>query len=138
MKAFYRIILVAVAAAICASCGVYVSLEPEANEYWQGKTHAEIVKTYGAPVREMSDGQGGVILVYEDTKTEIHTSVNNNSVAVPVIDPYYGGIYGFYYDFGPRTTNTRTETKTDYAHFYIGADKICYKVETNLEKYVEK
>jgi len=112
-----------------SSCFVtYESLEPYANKAWQGKTHAQIVQTYGAPTREVSDGQGGTILCYEQSRAVVNTTTDN----IP-----YGGIYGFYYHM---SANTRTETtiETDYANFFVGKDKICYKVETNLQREVKE
>jgi len=124
--------LAAMAALALCSCSntVYVSLEPNANAYWCGKTHAEVVQTYGAPTRETSDGQGGKILIYEETKT----TVNTYSTDTPV----YGGFYGFYYHMsGPVHTNTEVNTETDYAHFFINDKGVCYKVSTNLKKAVD-
>ena len=112
-----------------SSCSTYVSIEPQANKEWQGKTHAEIIESYGAPDREVSDGAGGKILVYENTYTEIRTDMS----------PMWGGVYGFYYDvMGPRDLNTTSETHVDYAHFYVDSKGICYKVATNMEKEVKK
>lgn len=104
-----------------------ISLEPEANGMWCGKPHAAIINEYGAPNREMSDGMGGKILVYEHTETTVTTTADNNAC--------YGGIYEFYYGFSPirnTTYRTETETKTDYANFYVDGNGVCYKVETNL------
>lgn len=120
-------LLISVASFLLASCSVtYESLEPYANKMWQGKTHAEIIQTYGAPTREVSDGMGGVILCYEQSRAVVNTTT----------DTPYGGLYGFYYHMA---ANTRTETtiETDFANFFIGKDKICYKVETNLKREVK-
>lgn len=104
-----------------------ISLEPEANRMWLGKTHAAIIQEYGAPNREMSDGMNGKILVYEHTETTVTTTADNN---------YTGGIYEFYYGFSPvRTTyHTESETKTEFANFYVDGKGICYKVSTNLQR----
>lgn len=131
MKRIARIFASAVIAtmALC-SCSnmVQVSLEPDANAYWKGKTHSEIVQTYGAPDREASDGAGGMIIIYEQTETTVNTYSNG---------PVYDGFYGFYYHMaGP--TSTEVSTEINYAHFYIGKDGICYKVCTNLTKEVDK
>ena len=128
------VLLAAASAMLCAlsSCSVYESLEPAANKEWVGKTHAAIIQAYGAPDRETSDGAGGKILVYENYRTEVRATAEPG--------PWYGGIYGFYYDIVEpvRNINTTSETKVDYAHFYIGTDNLCYKVATNLEREVKK
>jgi len=132
MKKIFNIVLVAALAVMSfGACSTYVSLEPLANKEWQGKTHAQIIQSYGAPDRETSDGQGGIILVYESETTEIHTDVTPSG---------FGGFYGFYYDFySPgRDVRTTTETKVEYAHFYLDAKGICYKVATNLQKEVRQ
>ena len=115
------------------SCVTYISLEPEANRYWVDRSRAELISTYGAPDRETSDGMGGVILIYEQTETTVDTYSN--------VDPGFGfvydGLYGFYYDMlepPMRTYSTRTETRTDYAHFYINPENRVYKVVTNLQR----
>lgn len=127
---FIVLIALAVSAAWSCSSMIEVPVEPEANEYWQGKTHAEIIRTYGAPDREASDGAGGKIIIYE-TETTTVTNYNNG--------PVYDGFYGFYYHMaGPMNMSTRVETEVQYGHFYVGADGICYKVETNLTRQVDK
>ena len=128
-----RIIRIAVAASLLliglSACSTYVSLEPIANKEWQGKPHSKIIEAYGAPDREVSDGAGGKILVYENSYTEVRTDMT----------PTWGGVYGFYYDImEPRDLRTTSETHIDYAHFYVDASGICYKVATNMEKEVKK
>jgi len=128
-KVIISFALAALAALAFSSCSnvKYVSVEPFANAYWVGRTHAEIVQTYGAPTRETSDGQSGKILIYEETKT----TVNTYSTDTPV----YGGFYGFYYHMsGPVHTNTEVNTETDYAHFFVNDKGVCYKVSTNLTR----
>lgn len=130
-KVIIKLALAAVAVLALCSCSnkVYVSLEPIANQYWNGRTHAEIVQTYGAPNREASDGQDGKILIYEETKTTVNTTTDT---------PMYGGFYGFYYHMsGPVHTNTEVNTELEYAHFFINSKGVCYKVNTNLKKEVE-
>lgn len=131
MKKFGTIASLALAAVVVASCGGthMISLEPEANRMWNGKTHAAIINEYGAPNREMSDGMDGKILVYEHTETTVTTTAEPNG--------FGGGIYEFYYGFSPMrntTLRTETETKTEFANFFVDGKGICYKVETNLQR----
>lgn len=133
-KTVIYLVIAAIAACGICSCSMteMVSIEPAANAMWVGKSHADIIKAYGAPDREVSDGQKGVILVYENTTTTVNTYQTG---------PSYYGLYGFYYhvmDPFPNDVITEAETKTDYAHFYIDSHEKCYKVETNLEKEVPK
>ncbi len=70
---------------------------------WIGRHHSEIIHTFGAPTREVSDLSDGWILVYE--------RINMNT---------YETEYG-----------SRSEEQRDFKEFYIGADGICYDVRTN-------
>ncbi|MCQ2149940.1 MAG: hypothetical protein MJY45_06300 [Bacteroidales bacterium] len=130
MKHFFRLLIAAaVLATSVAACGVYeVSIEPYANQYWNGKSHAEIVSVYGAPDREVSDGLGGKIIIYEQKQTTVNAYGDG---------PYYGGFYGFYYHMS-SPVNAQVTTEIEYAHFYIGGDGVCYKVSTNLTKSVDR
>ena len=122
--------MVAASLVSLASCGGprMISLEPQGNEMWRGKTHAAIIEAYGAPTREASDGKDGKIIIYERTTTSVTTTAD----AGP---GYYGGLYGFYYHTAMSPiVRTETETTTDYANFYIDGKGICYRVETNLER----
>ena len=128
---FGKSALFAAATFMAVACGGthMISLEPEANRMWNGKTHAAIINEYGAPNREMSDGMDGKILVYEHTETTVTTTAEPNG--------FGGGIYEFYYGFNPmRNTTLRTETSvnTEYANFYVDGKGVCYKVETNLQR----
>ena len=74
------------------------------NETYRGCSHADIVKVFGAPDRETSDGADGYILVYE--------TFHNSS----------------YVDrFGYIENNTYKR----YIQFFMSADGICYNVRTN-------
>lgn len=117
-------LLAALATAMLGLCSCsstrYVSAQPEIEAAWTGKTYAEIVQANGAPGRETSDGADGVILVYENVRSFADTYAYN---------------YGPYYGWGRGTNlNTEIRNQTDYIHFFIGADNVCYKVKTNLLK----
>lgn len=115
------------AAIIAATLGLcscsstrYVSAQSEIEAAWAGKTYSEIVKANGAPTRETSDGAGGVILVYENVRSFADTYAYN---------------YGPYYGWGRGTNlNTEIRNQTDYIHFFVGEDNVCYMVKTNLLK----
>ena len=74
------------------------------NEAYRGRTHAQIVKEYGAPDREASDGEDGYILIYEDFYTTSHVDhmgfVDHN-------------------------------THKSYIQFFMTDRGICYNVKTN-------
>ena len=62
-----RIILFLAVILSAVSCTTYryVSATPDLQSAWIGKTHADVVRAYGAPTRECSDGADGYILIYE-------------------------------------------------------------------------
>jgi len=67
MKAFRTISLFVVALIAAVSCSetVYAPIENSLNAAWVGKTRADVIRSYGAPDRESSDGENGMILIYE-------------------------------------------------------------------------
>lgn len=98
------------------SCGTasYVSIEEDLNNEWVGKSHSDIVRAFGAPNRETSDGNVGIILVYEDRQTVYKTKE----------DTHFG-------HFDPDYTTTVSEN-CSYKHFFIGNDGLCYLVKSNI------
>lgn len=88
--------------------------EPSFDSIWRGKTHGEIVRTFGAPTREASDGKDGTILVYE----------NINEITTSDIDTHFGM-------FDPDVTTTRRTNRT-FKEFFIDKDGICYLARTNI------
>lgn len=125
MKRFLLFALTALSALLLSACATVnlVSVEPEFNDMWVGHEHAELIKAYGAPDREVSDGEGGVILVYE--RTTVSTSTQSDS-------PFF-----YHYPFGP-TFRTTTRTDRDYVHFYVNASGLCYQVKTNQMRPVDR
>ena len=103
------LILLAVALLSVVSCSVprYISVEPDLQDEWVLRTHAEIVQSFGAPSREVSDGEDGRILVYEDFYTTYETDE-------------FVGEYA-----------TASQEYCDFKEFYINADGICYDVRSN-------
>lgn len=101
------LILAVLLAATSCSTTRYVSREPSMNAEWVGRSHADIVRTFGAPTREVSDGADGVILVYESFYTTHET------------------------DHLGSTITTTSEEHRNFKEFSLGADEICYNVRTN-------
>ena len=92
-----------------ASCSIprFVPIESSLQEQWPGRTHAEIIREFGAPDREISDGADGMVLVYERTTTTTRTE-----------------------EFMERYTTTIEENRV-FKEFYIDAAGICYNVRSN-------
>ena len=74
------------------------------NNLYKGSTHNQIVRDFGAPDRDVSDGAGGYILVYE--KYNSYSRVDS---------------FGYVdYDVDKR-----------YIQFFMNDQGICYEVRTN-------
>ena len=106
-----RYLLIVAAAIALTGCSsyynmgnTYVSGNDYYNSAYRGHTHGQIVKEYGAPDREVSDGEDGYILVYET----YHTSSHVDSMG--------------YID--------RTVRKS-YIQFFMDRNGVCYYVNTN-------
>ncbi len=107
-----RVLLLLVAVMAFSSCSTavkYISLEQSYNDQWVGRSHADIVTTYGAPDRVESDGLDGSILVYETITTTSE------------IKEKYSGVY-----------NETVTTDKEYTHYFIGSDDRCYAVKSNV------
>ena len=96
---------------------------PAFREQCIGQTHNQIVTKLGAPQRQVSDGAGGSILIYENTTT----STISNSLS----SAYNINFFTRTYTPGMQTT-TQQITNTDYVHYFVNADNICYEVKTNI------
>lgn len=131
MKRFFLFLCLAAVPVLFASCSVpqYVSAQADYNAYWSGRSYADIIKAYGAPSRETSDGSDGAILIYERSMVETTTS---SDYPMYGYGPYFG-YRGWWGGFGP-TIRTTTATTNDYVHFYVNADNKCYQVRTNQVK----
>lgn len=127
MKRLILLLCLVAVPVLFSSCSVtnYVPAQADYNAYWAGRSYADIIKAYGAPDRETSDGSDGVILVYERSFVTTTTEPDY---------PFYGP-YHYYrpWGFGP-SIRTTTATTNDYVHFYITADNVCYQVRTNQMK----
>ena len=71
-----------------------VSMQPEMEQQWIGRSYSDVVDSLGTPEREVSDVQGGKILVYEAGATRFY--MNGESFCYAV-----------------RTNKQRKETKLD-------------------------
>ena len=97
---------------VLSSCSAYRSLfdsnTTTGTEYYnttyRGQTHSQIVREFGAPDREVSDGADGYILVYET----VSTSSRVDSMG--------------YVDH---------DVNVSYLQFFIDGSGTCYNVRTN-------
>lgn len=115
--------VILLASSMLTSCRTYYSVS-KASDYtnaYVGKTHNELILQLGAPDREVADGGGGRVLIYEK-----HSS---NTVATAYNVNYYNNTY---------TPGARTTTNTSYVHFFIDPNGKCYNVKTNHTKTVSK
>lgn len=105
---YLLIVTAIIALAGCSSYNnlsrTYVSGTEYYNSTYRGCTHGQIVKEYGAPDREVSDGEDGYILVYETYHTSSH------------ID-----------DMGFVNHSVRKS----YIQFFMDRNGVCYNVKTN-------
>lgn len=92
---------------------VMSSSEPGLNAAWQGHSYAEIVRAFGAPTRTASDGAGGTIYVYEETKTKYTTSTSTVNVGNTI------------------DSETTAETTREFSEFYVDGNDSCYLVRSN-------
>lgn len=88
-----------------------------------GQTYNQIVTSLGAPQRQSPDGNGGNILVYENTTT---TSISS-SIAKAYDVNYATGTYT-----PGLETATQQTTTTDYVQYFVNSNNICYEVKTNI------
>lgn len=105
-------VIISLLCIVCLSSCIsykYISTEPETKRAFIGASESSIIRAKGAPDREVSDGAGGRILVYER---------------------YYSNSNTYYYGYG--FSNTSTRQNRNYTEIYINEDGICYDVRTNL------
>ena len=74
------------ALATLSSCATakYVSVEDDMNNEWVGRRHSEIVREFGAPDRETSDGKNGTIKVTYQHRTHF--------ISVEDVDRFQDGV----------------------------------------------
>lgn len=83
----------------------YVSRQSDMELTWIGRSHSDIVRTFGAPSREVSDGAKGVILVYEEFYTDYQTD-----------------------QWG---TSSIGREHRNFTEFFLNEDGLCYDLRTN-------
>lgn len=121
MNALTRILALAALTFAAMSCSSISKLSHSASndfeefsKQWEGTTHGDIVRAFGAPAREASDGEGGRILIYENIKHVTKTDV----------ETYHGR-------FDPEIATTSNQDRS-YREFFIDRDGKCYLVRTNI------
>ena len=60
----------------------FVSVQPELEQQWIGRSYADLVDSFGAPEREVSDLMDGKILVYESGATRFYMNSDSFCYAV--------------------------------------------------------
>ena len=97
MKSLIRFLVVICGISLMAvSCRTtsLVSIQPELEQQWIGRSYADVVDSLGQPEREVADIQDGKILVYESGAVRLY--MNSDSFCYAV-----------------RTNKQREETKLD-------------------------
>lgn len=107
MKRYMILLMAVILATVSCTTPRYVSREPSMKTEWVGRSHADIVRSFGAPSREVSDGANGMILVYEELYSIYDTD-----------------------HFGSTMTTTKRDRR-NFKEFSLGPDGICYDVRTN-------
>lgn len=116
MKAIALILLMALAG--CASTN-FTQTETDTMNSWVGHTKAELVQTWGPPLKIDSDQQGGEIFTYEKSVT---------------IGQFPGQVYGT--NTGIGYTQARPATITRVRMFYINKEgKVYHWVSNGREGY---
>lgn len=93
-----------------------VSLQPDLENLFIGRTYAEIIDVLGAPERVTPDGRGGQIIIYEELHLRTDGSMN----------PW------------TRSIALATESSKGFMHMYMTDSNVCYQVKTNHEKEVSE
>lgn len=109
MKRYLILLIAAILAAVSCTTARYVPSEPHLNAEWVGRSHADIVRNFGVPSREASDGADGIILVYEEMYTTLETE-----------------------EFMSTLTTTSKNHRT-FKEFALDADGTCVHVRSNEE-----
>lgn len=160
MKTF-KFLFCAIIIALFSSCSItretFTYREPSkkiaGNKYddFKGATENQILRTMSSPDRQMSDGAGGKILIYEDVKfvtnsTNTHSSYTSSSA-------YGSSTAGYNYNgnpqvnsnaYGSSSTTQRNNTQTvseeqkNFVNFFINSEGVCYDVNANCGYIYER
>ena len=117
MKKFLLFTLIMMLGMTSCTTTYHVSRQPEISNLMIGHSHKSILSTMGGPNRQITDGAGGTILIYEETTSD--------SIATAYDVNYFTGTY---------TPGFRTTSHTEYVHVYINPQGKCYDVKTNLTR----
>ncbi len=130
MKRIFKLIVAAALFMSLTSCSIFtLTSVGAASQYdselntsmWIGKSKNAIMVRFGVPEREVSDGNGGVIMVYEDVETTVKTTTTENT---------HFGMFDTDYE-----TKGKTTTKRRFAEFFLNAGGACYNVRSNLSQW---
>jgi len=105
-----KVLFILIAIVAVSGCSVFriASASMSGTEYYnneyRGRTHADIVRNFGAPDRETSDGAGGYILIYERLYSSSYKNISG------------------YMDY---------DIQKSYIQFFLDTNGICYNVRTN-------
>lgn len=109
----------------------YTSLaRPDYNRgSWIGGNYAELLKAWGAPARTVSDGQGGIVAVYENTN-----SYSSGSYT-PGYTVYngYGQVVAQQRSIDTRSTSTYQKQTTVYVDKDNKITDVKYEVNSNTQ-----
>ena len=102
---------------------VYLSKQSDYYNQYVGQSERSIIRAWGAPTRETSDGDTGKILVYEQlsstTSSSSGTMASSSALTGPIIT---------------SDATSSITTSTAFAQFFMDKDGICYDVKTNHVK----
>jgi len=103
-RSFFYVLLIFVLFVGCATTNTKAIMES-----WIDHHKSELIKSWGPPNRITSDGQGGQILIYENSTTNAYT---------------FNNLFGVELDNPVTTVNTRTQ----YYQFYTNSRGTIYHI----------
>ena len=112
MKKYFLLFVFAVFALQSCRTTYDVSIQPELEQVFIGKSYADIIEAMGAPERVTPDGRDGQILVYEEMAFVTESSMN----------------------FWSKNVKSITQSSKGFIQLYMNPSNICYNVKTNRTK----
>lgn len=121
--------------------GCYSANVKKSMQSWVGRSRTDLIAHMGPPAHEESDGAGGTLLVYEDTRSWTtggysHTQSEDDATfnATAIDTRYTTNVWGT--ASGEGTSQTfyvppQQHTSRRVRSFFIGADGIIYNVAWN-------
>lgn len=94
----------------------YILTNPtSAPATWTGRDMDEVIEAWGPPAARQSDGEGGILLIYED-RTGVSASASEGTASPPDLDP------------NPSLTPAKSqEIKRVKAKFWIDSQRKVYR-----------